>query len=542
LNHKKLGIALCIIHLALFEFFPNPVVVAAPAQPAFWYINGQPSQSPPAGAWPDVKKIDSCEIQPGYQKFTDYPHGYSVCIPAGLRPDFSLSAVRSSFENPDTHIEIYYDNFSSFNPNPWDYMTDANKNLLSSQRNHIATQETFEWSGLTVNRLKWSRAPLTAVKGDRNYYASLELKLFADEYYTIFIKSSKPIDNDLEILHSFRWDAKRGTAGVFRNPVPVAPMRNKETIDFLKKYFAKDSPLRWGLFDYNAPDNLQSVMDLESRLGYKFNFLLRYQSLEDFPPVAGLEKAYTDGRYTQLSMETTHPEANNALRFGESQINREVLYEILDGKYDDHFRKYAQTLKNFGHPVLFRFDNEMNGDWCWYSATFSGKDTNIYKAAWRHVHRLFDEVGVDNVLWVWNPNDLSFPRFKWNEALMYYPGDDVVDIVGLTGYNTGTYFRDDPWREFPAIYQPLYADYSAWFDKPFIIGEFGSNSVGGDKVAWINKMFREMPKFNRIKVAIWWSGIDWDEAGRPGRIYKLDETDATVDAFRRGLQEYNNKK
>jgi beta-mannanase len=125
---------------------------------------------------------------------------------------------------------------------------------------------------------------------------------------------------------------------------------------------------------------------------------------------------------------------------------------------------------------------------------------------------------------------------------MYYPGDDVVDIVGLTGYNTGTYFANDPWREFPDIYQPLYANYSAWFDKPFIIGEFGSNSVGGDKVAWINTMFREMPKFNRIKVAIWWSGIDWDENGRPGRIYKLDETPATEDAFRRGLKNYTTQK
>ena len=85
-------------------------------------------------------------------------------------------------------------------------------------------------------------------------------------------------------------------------------------------------------------------------------------------------------------------------------------------------------------------------------------------------------------------------------------------------------------------------DYSDWFDKPFMITEFGSNSVGGDKAAWIDSMFREIPEYKRIKVAIWWSGIDLDEAGRPGRVYLLDENDTTVDAFRRGLKNYTSQK
>ena len=51
-------------------------------------------------------------------------------------------------------------------------------------------------------------------------------------------------------------------------------------------------------------------------------------------------------------------------------------------------------------------------------------------------------------------------------------------------------------------------------------------------------MFREMPQYERIKVAIWWSGIDLDPAGRPGRIYLLDENAATTEAFRRGLKNY----
>ena len=42
-----------------------------------------------------------------------------------------------------------------------------------------------------------------------------------------------------------------------------------------------------------------------------------------------------------------------------------------------------------------------------------------------------------NVLWVWNPNEKSFPNFTWNAMELYYPGNEYVDIIGLTGYNTG---------------------------------------------------------------------------------------------------------
>lgn len=528
-------ISVCIILVA---------VNAGPASAASesWYINARPAQTPSGEALYDEKELTVCEASADYQRFTDHPHGYSVCVPAGLKPDFSLSAVRSSFESEALHIEIYHDNFADSASNPRDYIFYANKFLTASSRHNLTTRETFSWNGFTVNRIKWSRAPLAAIPGDRNHYASLELLKYPDEAYTIFIKSSAPIDNDLDILHSFRLVEKRGAPGVFRQPVPAQTKLSKETVDFRSKYFSQASPLRWGYFDCIAPERLQHVKELEARLGYKFTFVLRYQSLDEQAAVAGLSNGYADGRFTELTMQTTHADTVNALLAGANRGNQDLMYDILDRQYDEYFREYARALKAFGHPVLFRLNNEMNGDWCWYSAMYAGKDTDIYKAVWRHIHHLFDEVGVDNVLWVWNPHDVSLPDFQWNHPLMYYPGDDVVDIIGITGYNTGTYFPGEKWRTFHDIYKQIDVDYSDWFDKPFMITEFGSNSVGGDKVAWIEAMFREMPEYKRIKVAVWWSGIDRDEAGRPGRIYLLDETDATADAFRSGLKNYSTQK
>ena len=539
-NCKKEFVAIGLGCLLLsFQFsVAQATEPAQPLSPAPFYINGRAAGADSGEPLNDVKEVAACSALPGYQRVTDHAHGYSVCIPAGLAPDFSLSAVRSSFGAGPTRIEIYADNFADSVSNPHDYMFYANKFLDSSPRHHLSARETFQWNGFTVNRIKWSRSLLAAVPGDRNHYASLELLRYPHQTYTIFIKSAEPIDNDLDILHSFQLTERRGAPGIFRQPSPAKTKLSKETQAFQAKYFGQASPLRWGYFDCIAPERLRQVKELEARLGYKFGFILRYQSLDERVPLAGLRTGFADGRFVELTLQTTHADTVNALLAGSNRGNQDLMHDILDRQYDEYFREYARALKEFGHPVLFRLNNEMNGDWCWYSAMYAGKDTDIYKAVWRHIHKLFDEAGVDNVLWVWNPHDVSLPDFKWNHPLMYYPGDDVVDIIGITGYNTGTYFPGEQWRSFHDIYKPVIVDYSDWFDKPFMITEFGSNSVGGDKAAWIDDMFRQLPQYDRIKVAIWWSGIDLDPAGRPGRIYLLDENDATTEAFRRGLKNY----
>ncbi|HWR29953.1 MAG TPA: glycosyl hydrolase, partial [Negativicutes bacterium] len=550
-KYKKGSVFLRNLHIFILSalFLGNLLPSAQAADPANpippppnYYINGQAAFADSGEPLNDVKQVTACEALPGYQRYTDYAQGYSVCVPASLAPNFSLSAVRSSFVSGPTQLEVYYDNFSDSISNPRDYTVYANRFLPNSSRHSISVHETFGWNGFTVNRIKWSRAPLASLANDRNHYTSLELLRYPDEAYTIFIKSAEAIENDLAILHSFQLAEKRGAPGIFRQPAPAKTKLNKETRDFKAKYFSENSPLRWGYFDCSAPEQLRPVKELEARLGYKFTFVLRYQSLDERAAVEGLANGYTDGRFTELTMQTTHADTVNALLAGANRGNQDLMYDILDRQYDEYFREYAKSLKAFGHPVLFRLNNEMNGDWCWYSAMYAGKDTDIYKAVWRHIHNLFDEVGVDNVLWVWNPHDTSLPDFKWNHPLMYYPGDDVVDIIGITGYNTGTYFPGEKWRTFHDIYKQVDVNYSDWFDKPFMITEFGSNSVGGDKAAWIDSMFREIPEYKRIKVAIWWSGVDLDEAGRPGRVYLLDENDTTTEAFRRGLKNYNNQK
>lgn len=525
---------LMLIAAAVFAVPGLPSAMASGS--TVYFLNGVQQSENTAQPDDDLKMIEN---QGGYfSQFTDYPAGYSLLVPGHMNADLSMAAVRMLFSDDSTQLEIYYDDLAATVSSSADYVYYGNHQLLASKHHTILRDEWTEINGCRAHIIEWSRLKLARVDNDKNHYVSAEIIKNDTEVYTLLIKSAQPAADAMDIIGSFRLTGKTGTARNYSNNRPAHPNLNAETAAFAKQFFAPDSSLTWGIFEPSAPETMSYLHALENKLEHKFPLLLRYQGLDEPVPVRGLQKAYEAGRYVELTLQTTHTEQVNPFVHSGEQ-NNGIMYAILDGRYDDYLHSYAKALKAFGHPVLFRLNNEMNGDWCWYSAYYAGKDTDIYKAVWKYIHAIFAANGTDNVLWVWNPHDLSRPDFKWNHYLMYYPGDEYVDIIGLTGYNTGTYFPGERWREFGEIYAPLYAEYTAAFAKPFMITEFGSNSVGGNKPAWLQSMFGQIGQFPNIKAAIWWNGTDYDQQGNPGRIYLLDESETTIEVFRNHLQAYS---
>jgi beta-mannanase len=208
----------------------------------------------------------------------------------------------------------------------------------------------------------------------------------------------------------------------------------------------------------------------------------------------------------------------------------------LNGGYDDFLKDYAETVAAFGHPVLFRLGNEMNGDWCPYAGYNTSRDPWLFVEFYRYVYGFFERAGAQNVIWVWNPNGKSFPDFTWNDALMYYPGDAYVDVVGLTAYNTGDYYPGETWKSFAELYDNIYYSYVEKYDKPLMITEFACAVSGGDKNQWVVDMFRHIRYYDKIKIAVWWDGVDYDSDGRIARNYFIDEPRVLIETFRRNLR------
>lgn len=463
----------------------------------------------------------------------NYPDGYQIQYPSAMWVDVSASPVRTILADNNTRVEIYYQPLTI---SPAAYTNYGNSPITTGKDPvQIIKNKQEKVNGRVTKQLWWVRPQLTRVVNDKNAYASVDIIVNQQEIYTLFFKStSLETLNYLvpQMVQSFSPLPKQGTTDYsLKQSARNFPL-SKEAAEVLNQYF-KGEQQHWGIFEESFPYEPDYLLDLEKRLGYTFDFTLKYTSLGGAPAKEILEKADEHNRIVELTLQM--------IGTGED-FHKPKTYDILNGVYDQFLINYAREVKAFGKPVLFRLNNEMNGDWCSYSAYNSSKDASLYVEVWRYIYKIFREQGVNNALWVWNPHDISFPNFKWNYHLSYYPGDEYVDIVGLTGYNTGTYYPGEKWRGFSQIYDPLYQEYLRMFpNKPFMITEFGSNSYGGDKIAWLKEAFTNMQRYPNIKVMIWWNGIDWD-GQTPARIYRIDQTPAIINTMKEGLQQYAKEK
>lgn len=190
------------------------------------------------------------------------------------------------------------------------------------------------------------------------------------------------------------------------------------------------------------------------------------------------------------------------------------LSTIIAGQHDEYIRQWAAQAKAWGHPFFLRFNWEMNGDWFPWSERVNGNRPGEYVQAWRHVHDIFQEVGADNVTWVWCPNVVG-PETIPLDTL--YPGDDYVDWVCMDGYNTGEHpSRSGRWQTFEELFTKTYYALQVLAPtKPIMIAEFASTEVGGSKADWIkDALTRAVPEvFPKIQAVVWFNwnvrGIDW---------------------------------
>ena len=82
-------------------------------------------------------------------------------------------------------------------------------------------------------------------------------------------------------------------------------------------------------------------------------------------------------------------------------------------------------------PMLFRPFHECNGDWFWWGAAYLMPDE--YKSLFRYtIDYLCGEKGVRNFAFAYSPNGPLTDRAGF---LARYPGDDIVDVIGLDYYN-----------------------------------------------------------------------------------------------------------
>ncbi|MDD4776016.1 MAG: glycosyl hydrolase [Syntrophomonas sp.] len=453
--------------------------------------------------------------------------GYRIVVPGDWVIDDTQRGTMTRLTAADQKaaIKIYMQPLDGISAS--DYLHYSNKKILEQQ--YGVTLKACNWqsvNGIPAFRLMWERPRLYNVPDDLNLYREINL-IFKDQLYTMILKTNaenfsryNPVFDS--ILGSFQVQPV-----VPEYPQTEYPPLQDITIKgpTMQMNIPKDQ-MMWGIFhplfhpNVFYPQAIESYQQYEQSLGHKFEFVMTYT--EFYKPFPGQIVAETYGD-SRMMMMTLAPVIDEGL----SSV---IIPNIVNGEFDAYLAEWARQVKAVENPIFVRFANEMNGDWDPWCAWFYSKDADLYIQAWQRIHRIFQEQGADNAIFVWNPHDRAFPDFKWNRAELYYPGADYVDWVGLTGYNNGTGFAGETWRDFNAIYYPVYTDYLRRYPgKPLIITEFACSELGGDKAAWIQQAMNYLRTYPYIRIAVWYDQTDRN------RLYRIDSSPAAKEAFRQGL-------
>ncbi len=172
--------------------------------------------------------------------------------------------------------------------------------------------------------------------------------------------------------------------------------------------------------------------------------------------------------------------------------DKACLAAIANGTYDKYIIDWASAVKAIKQPVFIRLAHEMNDPYRypWGPQNNSPED---FRNAWIHVHNVFENLGVNNVIWIWAPH----PSYAYFDV--YYPGEKYVDYVGVGVLNFGTAVTWSKWWTFDQLFGNQYETLES-FHKPIMITEFGSLIVGGDRAEWFSSALKSMAsKFTSIK-------------------------------------------
>jgi hypothetical protein len=169
------------------------------------------------------------------------------------------------------------------------------------------------------------------------------------------------------------------------------------------------------------------------------------------------------------------------------------------GQFDAYFRDFGDVIARNGFPTtIVRLGWEFNGDYMPWAATNTQQWIDCYRHAAQAIRSLASKVRFD-----WTINSHGTPgKLCGGVSTNCYPGDDVVDIIGIDNYDLAPSAPTE--AEFDRIANE--PDGLSWLlafatsrGKPFSVGEWGVapssnyNTTGENPhfVYWMHKWFRD---------------------------------------------------
>lgn len=252
---------------------------------------------------------------------------------------------------------------------------------------------------------------------------------------------------------------------------------------------AQAHPVNVGAYVPGADNNSGLIENLRNELGRQPAIVLSYKDFTQAPFVYDqLDEIWATGAEPLITWEPW------------TESGGVSLQAIAAGVYDGYLNDAARAAAGWEHRLMVRFAQEPNGGWFPW-----GRQPAAYRAAWRHIVRVFRAAGADNVRWVWTP--YADTGGRPSSLRQYYPGDRFVDWAGLDGINWGGNFA---WRTPKEVFGSSYRELISFTSKPLILAETGSGESGGSKAHWVSALLnRLVPRMRHVFAVVFWSVDDY---------------------------------
>lgn len=175
-------------------------------------------------------------------------------------------------------------------------------------------------------------------------------------------------------------------------------------------------------------------------------------------------------------------------------------------------------------PVVFRPWHEHTGSWFWWGKEYCSPQD--YKALWQLTRRVFDERGIDNVVWCYSPDRIA-DEAEYTER---YPGDDYVDILGADVYMFGAEEGVADYLERARRQLGAATSLAKTNGKLVALSETGSETL--PMAAWYSDVLLPLCKeFPIAYVCVWRNASPWMKRDHFYAPYPSHPSEASFKAF-----------
>lgn len=281
--------------------------------------------------------------------------GLSIALPDGMTVDRRLEPIVTEIADATTRVQLFRQDLPT--ATFAQYVNYKARPVHAGGDPVVLLFERDASNGsLPFHEMRWTRRELREVPSDRRHYAAIDFRLGEHEVASVQIDTADDawIARHLDAaIASFRAFPPTQTARPqpFAAEPRAAPL-TPEARATLDRLFGGERQ-SWGIYEPGTPQSLDTLLEIERWLDYRFGVLLVYTGLGDADVGDQLEAAWRAGRLVELTLQVPR----------EASPTSAPVYDVLAGEREQEIRSYARAVAQFGHPVLFRLDNEMNGDW-----------------------------------------------------------------------------------------------------------------------------------------------------------------------------------